>query len=144
MKRVQISDSPLYGITLIPVIGVALIIVVILMVICPIINISALMVDVPEAVTKEGKEENLTVSLSLDGRVSIQTELVENWDTIPMKMRQALSKREPGTVIVIRADKNLPYGVVERLIRAINRGVGRHAVGLATRQRTEKLQVDGK
>ena len=41
-------------------------------------------------------------------------------------------KDRKDTVVIVRADKNLPYGAVENFIRTVNRYVGNRAVAIAT------------
>jgi biopolymer transport protein TolR len=137
MKRVQPTEEAVTTVNVVPIIDVTLVLLVILLVMSPIVNIPNLAVDLPEAMTKETKDQNLTVSLSEGGALSVDNELVD-WETLPMKLRAVLKGRE-DVVIIVRADKNLPYGVVENLIKTVNRYAGKFPVAIATKQRSNPI-----
>lgn len=137
MKRQETFDEPIAGVNIVPIIDVTLVLLVVLLVLSPIINIPGMKVDLPEAMTKETKDQNLTVSLGFDGQMSIDADLVTIQD-LPSKLTAKLKGR-PDVVVIIRADKNLAYGSVENFIRTVNRYVGERAVAIATQQRTTKL-----
>jgi biopolymer transport protein ExbD len=139
MKRTEITEEAISGVNIVPVIDVTLVLLVILLLLSPVINLPNLPVDLPEAITKETKDQNVTVSLGADGRISIDTEII-NPDSLPLRLKQKLLGRD-NAVVIVRADKNLPYGNVEGLIRDVNRHVGNHALAIATRQRTVKLET---
>jgi biopolymer transport protein TolR len=132
------KDEAISGINIVPIIDVTLVLLVILLIMSPIINLPNLPVELPEAMTKESKDQNITVSLGSDGRVSIDLDIVEV-KNLPALLAGKLNKRDK-TVVVVRADKSLPYGKVEDLIRVVNRAAGEHAVAIATQQRTKKLE----
>ena len=75
MKRQQTYDEPIAGVNIVPIIDVTLVLLVVLLVLSPIINIPSMKVDLPEAMTKETKDQNLTVSLGADGLMSIDADL---------------------------------------------------------------------
>lgn len=141
MKRVKISDEALSGVNIVPVIGVCLVLLVILIVMSPIMNLPNLDVDLPEALTRETKEQNLTVSLGADGRISLGLKIIEDWTKFPPMLKGALKDEQYDTVVIIRADKNHNYGIVEKLVRLVNRHAGGRPVALATRQRNEELEI---
>ena len=140
MKRVAVSEEPLAGVSIIPIIGVTLVLLVILMVMSPIMNIPGLPIDLPESISRETKDQNVTVSMAADGQISVDHEVIE-WPQLPKTLRAALRDREEKSlVVIVRADKDLPYGAVEKLIRVVNRNAGRNAVDVATRQRMDALE----
>jgi len=138
VKRVDVNEEAISGVNIVPVIDVTLVLLVILLLMGPLVNLPNLHVDLPEAMTKETKDQNLTISLSSEGEISIDTDIV-SWDAFPQKFRNALRGREDAFVIV-RADKNLPYGNVENFLRTVNKYAGNHAVAIATQQRSVKLE----
>lgn len=142
MKKIKISDTIISGVNIVPVIGVTLVLLVILIVMSPVMNLPSLEVDLPEANTTETKDNNVTVSLGADGRVSVDTKVVD-WPRLPAAIRSRLSKEAGETVVIVRADKTLPYGVVERLVKVVSANAGRRAVALATKQRTQQLAPAG-
>lgn len=139
MKKIKESDQALSGINIVPVIGVTLVLLVIQMVLSPIMEIPSLEVDLPEAVSRETKDQNVTVSMAADGSISVDTQII-NWDNLPQVLRSVLKDREEDLVVIVRADRDLPYGAVEKLIRIVNRNVGKRAVAVATRQRGDSLE----
>jgi biopolymer transport protein ExbD len=137
MKNVDIKQEAISGVNIVPVIDVTLVLLVVLLVLSPVINLPNLPVQLPEAMTKESKDQNVTVSMSADGRVSIDMEIVEIND-LPKKLQYKL-KGHDDAVVIVRADKSMPYGNVETLIRTVNRYAGKRAVAIATQQRSAKL-----
>ena len=138
MKKSEVHDEPIGGVNIVPIIDVTLVLLVILLVMSPVINLPSLPVDLPEAMTKETKDENITVSLGADGQMSVDTEIVTLAE-LPRKLAYKIKGRD-NAVVIIRADRNLPYGAVENFIRTVNRYVGSRAIAIATQQRTTKLQ----
>jgi biopolymer transport protein ExbD len=115
-------------VSIIPVIDVCLVILVILMITTPFMNIPNLTVQLPEAYTQESKEKNITVSIGADGIMAIKTFLVTP-DTF---LKRFLYEYKQGNdpLVIIRADKDLPYGEVENIVRIIkNAGAKRIAFG---------------
>lgn len=139
MKRAEVSEEAISGVNIVPVIDVTLVLLVILLLMSPIMNLPSLPVELPEAMTKETKDQNLTVSLGADGSVSIDTDIIEFKD-LPRKLTATLRERKEDVVVIVRADKNLPYGNVENFLRTVNRYVGNRAVAIATTQRPGKLE----
>jgi biopolymer transport protein ExbD len=139
MKRIKPSEEAITGVNVVPIIDVTLVLLVILLVMSPIVNIPSLPVDLPEAMTKETKDQNVTVSLSENGGLSLDNEIVD-WQELPGRLRQTLKGRE-DVVIIVRADKNLPYGIVENLIKTVNQHAGKFPVAIATKQRVTPIGV---
>lgn len=139
MKKTTPTDEAISGVNIIPVIDVTLVLLVILLLMSPIINLPSLPVELPEAMTKETKDQNITVSLGSDGSISIDTDIV-TWDKFPSTLVSKLKSRNNDIVVIVRADKNLPYGNVENFLRTVNSYVGNRAVAIATQQRTQKLE----
>lgn len=141
MKRVAVNDEAISGVNIIPVIDVTLVLLVILLVMSPVLDIPTLNVQLPEAMTKETKDENLTVSISADGKLSVDNTIVDAAQ-LPRALRQSLKGRK-NAVVIVRADKSLPYGTVEGLIRTVNRFIGDHGISIATQQRAIPLNTNG-
>lgn len=139
MKKTTPVDEAISGVNIIPVIDVTLVLLVILLLMSPIMNLPNLPVDLPEAMTKETKDQNISVSLGSDGTISVDTEIVQ-WERLPSKLQQKLRERKDDVVVIVRADKSLPYGNVENFLRTVNQYVGNRAVAIATTQRTSKLE----
>jgi biopolymer transport protein TolR len=138
MKKQEQTDEPIAGVNIVPIIDVTLVLLVILLLMSPIINLPNLPVQLPEAMTKETKDENVTVSLGADGQMSIDSDIVTAQE-IPSKLAAKIKGRK-DVVVIVRADKNLPYGAVENFIRTVNRYAGDRAIAIATQQRTQRLE----
>jgi biopolymer transport protein ExbD len=128
MKSVKATEEAVTQVNVVPIIDVTLVLLVILLVMSPIVNIPSLPVDLPEAMTKETKDQNVT---------SVDNAIVP-WENLGATLRQTLKGRE-DVVVIVRADKNLPYGVVENLIKAVNRHSGKFPVAIATKQRSTPI-----
>ena len=139
MKKVEADLDPISGVNIIPIIDVTLVLLVIFIVLSPIINLPNIPVELPEAMTKETKDQNITLSLGSDGTISVDTDIV-TFDQLPNALRQKLKGRDRDVVVIVRADKNLPYGTVENFLRTVNKYVGKHAVAVATKQRSQTLE----
>lgn len=75
------------------------------------------------------QEEPLTVTLTQDGTVLIQADVVAADDLIP-RLRAVAAERA-GTRVFLRADGALPYAQVVQVMGALNAG-GFHNIGLVT------------
>jgi biopolymer transport protein ExbD len=138
VKKTEAELEPISGVNIIPVIDVTLVLLVIFIVLSPMMNLPNIPVQLPEAATKETKDQNLTLSLGSDGTISIDTDIIA-WDALPGALRQKLSERKEDVIVIVRADKDLPYGNVENFLRTVNKYVGKHAVAIATQQRSTPL-----
>ena len=120
-----------------PIIDVALVLVIILLVTAPLMSITDMPVDLPQARTREAEDQrNVSVTLAPNGRLAVDDKLVP-----PEALRSEIQARlhRPGNanvLVVIRADSGTPYVNVERLLREA-REAGAKRLGIATRQRTE-------
>jgi biopolymer transport protein ExbD len=141
MKRVKATEEAISGVNVVPIIDVTLVLLVILLVMSPIVNLPSLPVELPEAMTKETKDQNLSVTLTAEGFISVDNDRVEFKD-LPAKLRYVLRDRE-DIVIIVRADKSLPYGAVDKLLKVVNRNAGKFPVAVGTRQRSTPLQTEG-
>ena len=119
-------------ISIIPVISVCLVILVVLIITAPVMNIPNLPVALPAASTQESKERNITVSLSADGTIAIKTFIVPK-EKFKERFTYEL-RRADNPLVIIRADKDLAYGEVERFIRIIKEA-GAQRIAFGTEQK---------
>ena len=131
----QYLEIPIVGVNIAPVINVALVLVIVWIITAPILNIPNIPVELPRAVTIEAKERNVTLSLSKDGRVAINTEIVEYKNIVPI-LRKIL-KRDRDLLVIVRADKDIQHGEVERIYDLLVGRVGAKRIAVATEQRRE-------
>jgi len=134
MRRTkQIADDSIVGIHIAPVINVALILVLILMITAPIISMPNIPVELPKAVTIEAKEQNITISYAKDGRIAINTQVV-SWNDLLPRIKYRL-RQNRKILVIIRADKDVPYGEVEKILDIVIKQAGAKRIAVATEQK---------
>ena len=136
MRRTkEIEEDSIAGINIAPVINVALVLVIILIITAPILSIPNIPVSLPRAVTIEAKERNITISYAKDGRIAINTQVVSWKDMVPnLKYRL---KEDSKALVIIRADKDIPYGEIEKIFDIVVKKAGAKRIAVATEQRRE-------
>ena len=140
MRRTkQIEENSIAGINMAPIINVALVLVIILIITAPILSIPSIPVNLPKAVTIEAKERNITISYSKDGKVAIDTQVISWKDLVP-KLKYRL-KENSKALVIIRADKDVPYGEVEKILDIVIKKAGAKRIAVATEQRREYREV---
>jgi len=136
MRRTkQIEENSIAGINMVPVINVALVLVIVLIITAPILSIPNIPVNLPKAVTIEAKERNITISYGKDGRIAINTQVV-SWEDLVPKLKYRL-KENSKVLVIIRADKDIPYGEVEKIFDLVVKKAGAKRIAVATEQRRE-------
>jgi biopolymer transport protein TolR len=120
-----------------PIIDVALVLVIILLVTAPMLSVADLPVDLPAAHTREAEDErNVSVTLSSDGHVAVDEEVVER-STLRDKLAARLAESgNDGVLVVVRADSGAPYARVREVL-ADARAAGAKRLAIATRQKVE-------
>jgi len=144
MRRTkQIEDDSIVGIHIAPVINVAMIVLLILMIMVPFINMPNIPVNLPRAVTIEGKEQkNITISYAKDGRLALNTQEI-SWEELVPKLKYRLRENRKALVI-IRADKDVPYGEVEKIFDIVIKEAGAKRIAVATEQPQNRGKRKGK
>jgi len=117
-----------------PIIDVALVLVIILLVTAPMLTVSDLPVQLPEAHSRGAEEErNLSITIGNDGELAIDRDTVQA-ATLPVVLRQRLAKPEnAGILVVVRADAGAPYTRVGEILEEA-RAAGAQRLAIATRQ----------
>lgn len=121
-------------INVVPIIDVSLVLVIILLVTAPIITVSELPVNLPEARSRGAEDErNLSISLGVHGELAVDPEPVDPKD-LQRVLQEKLAKPENADIlVVVRADAGAPYSLVgEILVQAQAAGASRLAI--ATKQ----------
>ncbi len=124
--------TPLSGVNIIPVIDVSLVLLIIMLATSPILNMPGFEVKLPKAVTAEGKEKNITISLSLKGDMAVNEAKVQTMDEVAGQVAKDL-KEDKNFLVIIRADQGVPYGQVEELMDVAKRA-GAQRIAIATQQ----------
>jgi biopolymer transport protein TolR len=123
--------QPMAEINVTPFVDVMLVLLIIFMVAAPLLTVGV-PVDLPKTAASAlpgDNEEPLTVTLTSDGRVQIQTTDVVREELIG-KLRAIASERSSDRVF-LRADGAIPYAQVMQIMGALNAG-GFSNVGLVT------------
>jgi biopolymer transport protein TolR len=122
---------PMSEINVTPFVDVMLCLLIIFMVAAPLMTVGV-PIDLPdtsaEALPSE-EEEPLTITLTPEGEVMIQTTAVPMGDLIPRL--QAIAAERDSTRVFLRADGTIPYEDVMRVMGALNAG-GFREIGLVT------------
>ncbi|MBO9444327.1 protein TolR [Ruegeria sp. R14_0] len=123
--------QPMAEINVTPFVDVMLVLLIIFMVAAPLLTVGV-PVDLPKTAASAlpgDNEEPLTVTMTADGRVQIQTTDVAREELIG-KLRAIASERSSDRVF-LRADGAIPYAQVMQVMGALNAG-GFSNVGLVT------------
>ncbi|MTH99370.1 MULTISPECIES: protein TolR [Alphaproteobacteria] len=123
--------QPMAEINVTPFVDVMLVLLIIFMVAAPLLTVGV-PVDLPKTAASAlpgDNEEPLTVTLTADGRVQIQTTDVLREELIG-KLRAIAAERSSDRVF-LRADGAIPYAQVMQIMGALNAG-GFSNVGLVT------------
>jgi biopolymer transport protein ExbD len=121
-----------------PIIDVALVLVIILLVTAPMMSVSELPVNLPQAKTREAEDQrNVSVTLSAAGELAVDEDAVAAGG-----LRAAIARRlaEPGNsevLVVVRADRQVPFATIRRALDDA-RAAGAKRLAIATRQRSKE------
>ena len=123
-------------ISVVPIINVSLVIVLTLMLIAPFLNDTEKQVNLPEARASEVDDtDNVEITFTLEKEIFIYEERVLIEEIQPYLA--VIFSGAPDAVAVIKADKKLLYGDVEKLIAEVEAAEAPR-IALATRQKTEE------
>lgn len=130
-RRRRGRAKPMAEINVTPFVDVMLVLLIIFMVAAPLLTVGV-PVELPrtaaEALPTE-REEPLTVTLTADGRLQIQTTDVQAGELVP-RLR-AIAAERSGDKVFLRADGAIPYERVVQVMGALNAG-GFPNIGLVT------------
>ena len=114
----------------VPVINVSLVVVLTLMIISPQLDQGAVDVNLPMARATENEDENkIEISCTLDGEIFFTDVPIALAEVQPLM--EELLVDTPDAIAVVRADQDLPYGEVEKVIAEIEKAKPRE-ISLAT------------
>ncbi len=115
-----------------PLVDVMLVLLIIFMVTAPMMQ-EGLSVDLPEAkgtpLPKKEEAEEIIISVGAAGKILVNEKPVEE-DKLTQLVLDA-TKKTPSTEVFLRADKNVPYGAVVRIMSAL-RTAGIANLGMIT------------
>ena len=125
--------KPMSEINVTPFVDVMLVLLIIFMVAAPLLTVGV-PVELPETRAEalpSPEEEPLTVTLTAEGVIMIQTSETAAEDLVPKL--QAVAAERADRKIYLRADGELPYQTVAQVMGALNAG-GFRDIGLVTEQ----------
>jgi biopolymer transport protein TolR len=123
--------KPISEINVTPFVDVMMCLLIIFMVAAPLMTVGV-PIDLPDTSAESlpsEEEEPLTITLTPEGEVMIQTTAVPMEELIPRL--QAVAAERESTRIFLRADGGIPYEDVMRIMGALNSG-GFREIGLVT------------
>lgn len=104
----------------VPVINVSLVVVLTLMIISPQLNQGTQDVNLPTARSTESEDENkIEITCTLDGTIFFSDMEIGLEEVQPLLAD--LLVENPEAIAVVRADRDLEYGVVERLVAEVEK-----------------------
>jgi len=124
------EHRPLSEINVTPFVDVMLVLLIIFMVTAPMMQ-QGLDVDLPETTTQPMhlKDDSLVLTVKKDGTVLLANAVVP-LEELEEKLKAVLEGRESDDIF-LRADKEVPYGVVVKVMAAARAG-GAKALGVVT------------
>ncbi|HEX9446021.1 MAG TPA: protein TolR [Candidatus Binatia bacterium] len=127
----QQSGTTISQINVTPLVDVMLVLLVIFMVTAPIIQ-QGVQVNLPQAQAGAiaGKEEQLVVSVNKNGRIYLN-DTAMTVEELGKKLR-AIRKLQPDKEVILRADQDVRYGSVMRVVAEIKQA-GIQKLGMVTR-----------
>ncbi|MBF9034646.1 protein TolR [Rhodobacterales bacterium HKCCE2091] len=123
--------QPMSEINVTPFVDVMLVLLIVFMVSAPLMTVGV-PIELPETAAEalpSSDEEPLTVTLTADGQVMIQTTEVSR-DELIQRLTAIAGERESNQIF-LRADGAIPYEQVMQVMGALNRG-GFRDIGLVT------------
>lgn len=123
--------APMSEINITPFVDVMLVLLIIFMVAAPMLTVGV-PIELPKTAATSlptEQEEPLTITMTADGRLLIQTQDVAEGDLIPKL--QAVAAERTSDKVFLRADGAIPYSRVAQVMGALNAG-GFRNIGLVT------------
>jgi biopolymer transport protein ExbD len=132
-----LSEEPtIAGVNVVPVIDLCLVLLIILMVTSPLLDTADIPVKLPQALTIESKDRNISITYGTDGRIAINTDIVTEDTFIPF-LRKTL-REDPDILVILRVDRGAPYSTLTELITKCKKaGATNISIG------TEQKKVNG-
>lgn len=142
-RRNRGRSRPMAEINVTPFVDVMMVLLIIFMVAAPLMTVGV-PVELPKTAANAlpgEEEEPLTVTLTADGLITIQTTEVPRGELVG-RLRAIASERD-STQVFLRADGAVAYAQVMEVMGALNRG-GFSNIGLVTEQGGPRLdETDG-
>ncbi len=130
-RRRRRSRAPISQINVTPFVDVMLVLLVIFMITAPLLTVGV-QVDLPETVAGpiSGDDEPLAITITKEDVIYLQESEIQLSDLVAKLM--AITERRTDTRIFLRADSDIPYGRVMRVMGTVNQA-GFKKVALVTK-----------
>jgi biopolymer transport protein ExbD len=132
LQDILVEEPTISGVNIVPVIDLCLVLLIILMVTSPLLDTADLPVKLPQAATIESKERNISVTVAQDGRIAINTDVVEANQLVPSL--RALLRADQDTMVILRVDRTSSYVSLTDLIAQCKRA-GATNISIGTEQK---------
>lgn len=103
-----------------PLVDVMLVLLIIFMVTAPMMQ-EGLSVDLPEAkgapLQKKQETEEMVISVGAEGKILVNEKAIEEDKLVQVVLDE--TKKNPSLEVFLRADKNVPYGAVVRIMSGL-------------------------
>lgn len=129
------GDGAIAGVNIVPVIDLCLVLLVILLIISPMLDKPPVEVNLPKAMTKEEKENNITITVDPSGKMALNTDPVTQ-EELPKFLKVLVQEQGEDVIVVIRADEKVKYGELTELLK-IAKTAGAKRISLGTEQPKE-------
>ncbi|RLD00661.1 MAG: hypothetical protein DRI65_16250 [Chloroflexota bacterium] len=118
-----------------PIIDVALVLVIILLITAPMMSVSSMEIDLPEAKTRSIEDEvRVSVTVDSNGRIAVDEDDVARNAFIGVLRQRIDNAKSDNILVVIRADAGTSYEFVHDILGEA-RSAGAKRIAIATRQR---------
>ena len=134
VRRRITGEGAIAGVNIVPVIDLCLVLLVILLIVSPMLDKSPVEVELPQARTAEETGNSLAITIGSDGRLAIKDGILETPEQLGLYLKKVVAKDQGfSALIIIRSDKDLPYGELTDLIKVIKEA-GFNNLALGTKQ----------
>ena len=118
-----------------PIIDVALVLVIILLITAPMMSVSSMEIDLPEAKTRSIEDEvRVSVTVDSNGRIAVDEDDIDRNALIGVLRQRIDNAKSDNILVVIRADAGTSYEFVHDILGEA-RSAGAKRIAIATRQR---------
>lgn len=132
MRSMLTEEPTIAGVNIVPVIDLCLVLLIILMVTSPMLETADLPVKLPKALTIESKERNIAITFAPDGRLAINTEIIENENDFIPRLATLIAE-DPEVLVILRVDQESAYISLTELITRCKKAGARN-IGIGTEQ----------
>lgn len=135
MRKPLVEQVPTVSrINVTPIIDVALVLVIILLITAPMIAITDMEIVLPKAQTRSvNSDKRIVVTLGASGRLAIDDSDIPAGSLERLLKTRLSGKDNQDLMVVVRADENVPYTAVERVLEQAQ-AAGAKRLAIATEQ----------